>query len=95
MNDNPKNLPTDVIPKGSYCYSKIEVISVDGKMPRIKLLDLCPYWGKDPNLPEHENGTCEFMGVTDEDLGMGLLWDQCKECGINDDYDEEEDYGED
>ena len=29
-------------------------------------------------------GKCNFLRITDNDLnGWGLLWDECKECGIN------------
>lgn len=62
------------IPKGSYCYDYR-----DGKEFR------CPHWSKDTSKPEQENGYCSYLGMGDWDLGGGLLWDQVKECGINED----------
>jgi hypothetical protein len=60
------------IPKGMYCYDANGV---------------CPYWGLDTNRPTHENGFCTFIPMNDWDcnIGIPLLWDQVKECGINDD----------
>jgi hypothetical protein len=72
-------LSTDVIPKGVYCYDKNGV---------------CPYWDKNLDKPEQHNGYCHYLKSgdwMDEDIGgWGLLWDQCKECGINKDDEEAE-----
>jgi hypothetical protein len=57
------------IPNGPYCYDK------NG---------LCPYWSKDPNKEEQNNGYCGFMKKGDWEFEFyGLLWDQVKECGVN------------
>jgi len=59
------------IPKGIYCYSGCR--GTDSYKS-------CPYWSL---LSEH-NGYCKYLQVSDDDIdGLGLLWDQCKECGIN------------
>jgi hypothetical protein len=58
----------ELIPQGLYCYDE------NGK---------CPFWWKDIDKPEQENGYCLYMKKGDWDLGGGLLWDQCKECGVN------------
>lgn len=34
-------------------------------------------------MPEQENGYCSYLQKGDWDLSLGLLWDQVKECGIN------------
>lgn len=61
---------TSVIPKGCYCYDE------NGN---------CPYWDKIRGKPEQEDGFCWFMEQGDWGEGSGgLLWDQCKSCGIND-----------
>ena len=85
-----------IIPFGRYCYDKNGV---------------CPHWSTKPDLPEHENGFCAYLGKSDWDLNeeggetvvynmngkvigtepahsvpMSLLWDQCKECGINEEW---------
>jgi hypothetical protein len=88
---NKNNLPTDVIPKGDYCYS--------GK-------GSCPYWSIRDDKPPQESGYCKFLEMGDWDynsseektivdqngnelspsemlFGISLLWDQCKACGIN------------
>lgn len=56
------------IPKGCYCYDE------NG---------LCPYWDKDLTKPDQENGYCHYLKKGDDELKLGLLWDQCKECGEN------------
>ena len=70
------------IPPGVYCYSKTEPLP-DGIGRRI--LDLCPFWELRDDKPEQENGYCHYLKSGDWDMAGGLLWDQCKECGINDD----------
>ena len=73
-----------VIPKGIYCYDENGV---------------CPYWSLDPDLPYQRNGRCAFLKRSDSDVtspnlpdklqsASSLLWDQCKECGVNDDSDD-------
>lgn len=59
-----------LIPDGPYCYSK------EGT---------CPFWDKISHFPDQENGYCHFLKSGDfNDDGVGLLWDQCKACGVND-----------
>ena len=60
----------DRIPKGPYCYDENGV---------------CPFWCIEPIHPTQENGYCSFLRLGDWDLSLGLLWDQVKECGVNDD----------
>jgi hypothetical protein len=68
-----------LIPHGDYCYSSLGVDS-QGKQ-RIKC---CPFWDKIESFPDQSNGYCHFRKRGDfQDLGFGLLWDQCKECGVN------------
>ena len=58
-----------VIPHGCYCYDE------NGT---------CPFWDRWDHLPEQSNGYCHWMQCGDwEEDGTMLLWDQCKECGIN------------
>lgn len=58
-----------VIPCGGYCYDN------NGR---------CPYWDWAENHEEQNNGFCWFIGKGDWfGDGCGLLWDQCKECGVN------------
>jgi hypothetical protein len=64
------------IPRGPYCYNTLKVDPNNGKM-KIKL---CPYWSKTGDI-----GKCSFLGISDEDYASSLLWDQVKECGINND----------
>lgn len=78
-----------LIPYGQYCYSSNK---------------LCPYWSIKNNLPEQMNGYCSYLEKSDRDLhneyienidnknipfSLSLLWDQCKECGINEEFDED------
>lgn len=78
---------TSVIPKGTYCYTR------DGKGGTTS----CPYLFSRPSMlldPAHgeqESGYCAFLQKGDwmDKDGTMLLWDACKECGINDDLEEE------
>lgn len=64
-----------IVPHGDYCYNR------DG---------VCPFWAKHPDKPKQENGYCSLLMIGDwEEKTHSLLWDQCKECGIND----SDDYG--
>lgn len=71
------------IPSGPYCY---EIVGADSKTGRIKTV-LCPYFSIDRTKPYQMNGHCSYLGYGDWDdnTGFGLLWDQVKECGVNED----------
>lgn len=65
-----------IVPEGPYCYGK------DGR---------CPYWKRNGMKRAQENGYCRLLKTGDWErvrngkrMGFGLLWDQVKECGIND-----------
>lgn len=61
-----------LIPKGCYCYDN------DGR---------CPFLTIDEKYPEQLNGYCTLLEKGDwmgED-GTSELWDECKNCDINDD----------
>jgi len=75
-----------VIPQGCYCYNNLRDSGrKTGNNIPIFDVDVCPYWDIDEDQPEQMNGYCWFMEYGDwEDGGGGLLWDSCKECGIND-----------
>ena len=66
--------PEKWIPEGIYCES--------GSY-------LCPFWECIPDRERMEDGYCHYLKKGDlefweEDGFDSLLWDQCKECGIND-----------
>ena len=74
--------PKEVIPTGPYCYSGTRNPSDNRYKP-------CPYWR---HLGE-QNGECLYLGIQDyEENEHGetslALWDQVKECGINNDWDD-------
>src|SRR5574343_655414 len=83
----------EIIPKGSYCYSKYH-IEEDKRnkngWPTMVLDDLCPFWYRLPEMPKQAHGYCAYLLCGDWEEPMGLLWDQCKECQVNDDDDDEE-----
>ena len=57
------------IPKGIYCYDE------KGK---------CPHWCMRIDKPIQDNGHCAFLNRGDWHCpDLSILWDQCKECGIN------------
>lgn len=63
-----------IIPKGEYCYSRGE----NGEFV------ICPFWDIFVDLTDQENGFCHFLKEGDfTKNGTSLLWDQCKECGVN------------
>lgn len=77
------NKDTSVIPYGVYCYRYIgDVIDYNGKTVRVT--DMCPYWRCNKEKDEQLCGYCLYMETGDwiED-GTMLLWDCCKECGVN------------
>lgn len=62
--------PEKWIPEGCYCHG-------------------CPFWGRIPDREPMEDGYCHYLKKGDlefyeEDNWLSLLWDMCKECGIND-----------
>lgn len=61
------------IPHGTYCYES------DGKGG----IHTCRFWTRNKDYPPQENGYCAYLELGDWDMEGGLLWDQCKECGIN------------
>ena len=72
------------IPPGDYCYSKSEPWGPGKPDGTRRLLDLCPFWSSRADKREQECGHCAYLGEGDWEMdGFGLLWDQCKECGIN------------
>jgi len=73
-----------VIPKGDYCYKLKEVIyPEDGSKPILKT-KRCPYWCWDERFPNDEVGYCKLLQIGDRDGNSGgLLFDQVKECGVN------------
>lgn len=86
---------TGLIPQGLYCYQPGQVVTDQNGMPQMKV-ELCPYWAIDPNKMDQQNGYCALIKATQDegdDDGLSLLWDQVKECGINDDL-EDEDFDE-
>lgn len=63
-----------LIPKGIYCYSNQGV---------------CPYWSIREDRPGQTNGYCSLLGKGDWELVGSNLWDQVKECGENDENEDE------
>jgi hypothetical protein len=62
------------IPKGIYCYDENGV---------------CPFWSIRKDQDKQNNGYCSYLKCGDwENRLTSLLWDQVKECGINDDMEE-------
>lgn len=72
-----------LIPEGEYCYS-VKTLE-DGSVER----KTCPFWNKIIDFPKQNNGYCHFRKQGDwQGSGIGMLWDQCKECGLNIDEDD-------
>lgn len=78
----------ELIPENpSYCYQSI---SQDKDNPTtFPITNLCPYWRIASDKEETLNGYCLFLGEGDwEENGTMALFDQLKECGINDQWEE-------
>jgi len=71
------------IPPGHYCYKRLQPYPNSNHLTRLNI-EVCPYWSCDRNKPPQENGYCAYLEAGDWEHG-GLLWDQVKECGINED----------
>lgn len=77
-----------IIPKGHYCYERLEAVKDPTLIipAKIEVINPCPYWSRRKDKPEQENGYCSYMDEGDwEDtsgMGLSLIWDQVKECGI-------------
>ena len=72
---------TSVIPRGPYCY---ELVTGDfmglGRLVR----KWCPYSRVLRGHSRQESGWCDYLETGDsEENCTVLLWDGCKECGIN------------
>ena len=64
------------IPKGPYCRG------YNGMT--------CPYWGLDKKRLHQLNGYCRLMEIGDwMEKSYSDLWDQCKCCGINEGWGDE------
>lgn len=73
--------PEQYVPEGCYCY---EILGHCGTTIKIKS---CIFADKDRRRNLQANGYCHLLKVGDwMDGSSGLLWDGCKDCGINDDW---------
>lgn len=74
----------DRIPKKTiYCY----ILSEGGKM------DVCPYWKQLNKKDKYGNNVCYCSYLKQESYEydpFNLIWDMCKECGVNDEFEYEE-----
>ncbi len=76
----PKEKDESLIPFGPYCHGDL-TLTKENKISG----SVCPYWDiddSDEKQPQ-ENGFCHFLEMGDWNIGHGLIWDKCKECGIN------------
>ena len=79
---------TSMIPEGPYCYTGL---SYDKGVYHTKV---CPYFDHIIASDSQSDGYCHYIEEGDSNLdgsdnldGCGLLWDQCKSCGVNDEID--------
>lgn len=71
------------IPHGNYCYKILE--EPDSKNKFHLKTKCCPFWEQKLDKPEQASGYCHYLQEGDwENNHFSLLWDQVKECGIND-----------
>jgi thymidine kinase len=75
---------TSIVPEGMYCYT---IVKPTKNGHTIKT---CPYFDRLKDADSQENGYCHFLEKGDNTEHQGLLWNMCKDCGINDDISEED-----
>jgi len=79
-----------VIPRGMYCYEQVDYIT--GATIADNPIRMCPYWSFRIDKPRQMNGYCSYLESGDwegEGAGLSLLWDMCKECGVNEGEEED------
>lgn len=82
-----------VVPHGMYCYTRVPDPAFDEErrasgQPFIPGRYVpCPYLKIRGDKPEQERGYCRLLKAGDwmpfDKGGTMLLWDGCKECGVN------------
>ncbi len=79
-----------VIPAGPYCYRHtgrmVERRTPNGAIVSVPETIPCPYYKLRRDKPVQRNGYCRLLKAGDwmsHPHGTMLLWDGCKECGIN------------
>lgn len=78
-----------LIPQGPYCYKITSKWKLKSNGLPYYETEKCPYWSMREDKPRQQNGYCSFLDAGDwQEDGTMLLWDQVKECGINDDLEE-------
>lgn len=80
-----------VIPPGPYCYRPKGrgYHGEDGRF--VYPIDPCPYWAMAEDKPYQANGYCAFLKAGDwMEKGTWFLFDQVKECGVNNDVEFDE-----
>ncbi len=72
----------DNIPRNDYCYRLIKAPCIDNKW--CMKIKPCPYLDINKLASQQSYGYCHLLKAGDwQHKGTSLLWDQCKECGIN------------
>lgn len=83
-----------LIPKGPYCYERLEPSSDENGSLIFKSVKPCPFRSINEDFVDESGsiqmaGYCSYLKLGDwMDNGTMLLFDAVKECGIKDDYDE-------
>jgi hypothetical protein len=72
--------PGEYIPDGMYCYTYRD----DEYYP-------CPFHNHNAEEEDQNDGYCAYLNMGDwMDKSSGLLWDQIKDCNINDSWEEQD-----
>ena len=88
---------TSVIPKGCYCYDEKGNCPYWSHRPDLPIQEdgYCDFLGKSDwdineeiGIMEWKNGLGEVTVTEPHSIPCSLLFEQCKECGINDSIDE-------
>ena len=74
------------IPHGCYCYKLLSVDKITGKLK----IEICPHWHAKA-INAQPGAYCSLIKqYSQHEEANNMLWDQVKECGINEDFDGED-----
>lgn len=72
IHEKVKNHPEFIPQNTIYCYTGFN-----------STYKCCPYWAKTPFEGIQNDGLCLYLNEYDSEVGLGLLWDQCKSCTVS------------
>lgn len=98
--DARMEMARETVPHGLYCYGHTGRMverqvwgAPEGTVAQVPETARCPHWKHVGSKGRQRDGYCRLLKAGDwmpHPRGTMLLWDQVKECGINQDMHEED-----